>query len=295
MKRSDFIDPFKGQRGCYHFSSSHQDTRLLFRSAKDFIIGVNTLALLLIGSGVEIVAYCLMDNHIHILLRGRYKDCLKYYDRVIHRLAQMLGAKYGFSKVLRVDDLDIVAVTSDLQLKREICYIHRNPYKARIASPDAYHWSSADVYFKTSLPYGAQVSGLTVEKRRELFQTKITIPDTYEHFDGRILNTTFVSFEWASSKFTGSVEYFDLLRRYSLEAEIEEQHGIHETVTFTDAELRERIKNVCINEFHKESISSLDRKELLRLARIISFRFGASQAQLSRLLGIEKGILERIL
>ena len=151
------------------------------------------------------------------------------------------------------------------------------------------------MYFKTSLPSGAQVRRLNVEKRRELFQTKISLPDTYEYLDGRILNTSFVSFDWASSKFTGSVEYFDLLRKYSLEAEVEEQHGIHETVTFSDAELQEKIKSICVSEFHKGSISSLDRKELLRLARIVSFRFGASQAQISRLTGVEKAVLERIL
>lgn len=287
--------PFNGLRGCYHFSSSHQETRRLFRSKKDFIIGINTLALLLPGSGVKIIAYCLMDNHIHILLSGRLDDCLDYYDRVIHRLSQMLRAVHGFSGVLRRKDLDIVAVMSDTQMKREICYIHRNPYKARIASPDAYLWSSADVYFKTSLPSGAQVRDLSVERRRELFQTKMLIPDTYEYLDGRILNTSFVSFSEASARFTSSVEYFDLLRKYSLEAEVEEQHGIHETVTFSDAELQERIKDVCVNEFHRKSILSLDRKELLRLARIVSFRFGAGQAQLARLLGVEKEMLERIL
>ncbi len=295
MKRSDFIDPFNGLRGCYHFSSSHQETRRLFRSKKDFIIGINTLALLLPGSGVKIIAYCLMDNHIHILLSGRLDDCLDYYDRVIHRLAQMLGAAHGFSGVLGRKDLDIVAVMSDTQMKREICYIHRNPYKARIASPDAYPWSSADVYFKTSLPSGAQVRDLSLERRREMFQTKMLIPDTYEYYDGRILNTSFVSFSEASARFMSSVEYFDLLRKYSLEAEVEEQHGIHESVTFSDAELQERIKDVCVNEFHRKSILSLDRKELLRLARIVSFRFGAGQAQLARLLGVEKEMLERIL
>ena len=295
MKRSVFIDPFNGKRGCYHFSSSHQETRRLFRSKKDFIIGINTLALLLPGSGVKIIAYCLMDNHIHILLSGRLDDCLDYYDRVIHRLAQMLGAAHGFSGVLGRKDLDIVAVMSDTQMKREICYIHRNPYKARIASPDAYPWSSADVYFKTSLPSGAQVRDLSLERRREMFQTKMLIPDTYEYYDGRILNTSFVSFSEASARFMSSVEYFDLLRKYSLEAEVEEQHGIHESVTFSDAELQERIKDVCVNEFHRKSILSLDRKELLRLARIVSFRFGAGQAQLARLLGVEKEMLERIL
>ena len=61
-----------------------------------------------------------MDNNIHILLSGRLDDCLDYYDRVIHRLAQMLGASHGFSGVFRRKDLDIVAVMSDTQMKREI-------------------------------------------------------------------------------------------------------------------------------------------------------------------------------
>lgn len=295
MKRFAFKDPFNGQRGCYHFSSSHQETRRLFRTTKDFILGVNTLALLLPGSGVKIIAYCLMDNHIHILLSGRLADCLNYYDRVTHRLSQMLGAKYGFTGVFKKEDLDIVAVTSDLQLKREICYIHRNPYKARIASPDAYPWSSADVYFKTTLPSGAEIKDLQVLERRELFQTKLQIPDSYEYLDGRILNTSFVSFPAASAKFTDSVEYFDFLRKYSLEAEVEEQHGIHKAVTFSDAELQERIKSICVNEFHTESVAGLNRKDLLRLARIASYRFGAGQAQLSRLLGVDKEVLGRVL
>ena len=295
MKRQDFVDPFNGSRGCYHFSSSHQETRRVFRVKEDFVAGVNTLALLLTGSNVAILAYCLMDNHIHLLLLGTLKDCLEYYDRVIHRIAQMLRAKYGFSGALRLEDLDIVAVTSDLQLKREICYIHRNPYKARIASPDAYPWSSADVYFKTALPKGVKVSELGAVEKKRIFKTHMAIPDNYEYADGRILNSSLVSSSIASAKFKDSVEYFDCLRKWSLEAEVEERHGIHETVTYSDAELQERIKSVCANEFHARSVSGLDRKDLLRLARIVSYRFGAGQTQLSRLLGVGKDILDRIL
>lgn len=295
MNRSEFIDPFEGRKGCYHFSSSHQETRQIFKSEKDFIFGINTLALLLPGSGVKIVAYCLMNNHIHILLTGTYENCLAYYDRVIHRIVQMLAGKYGLSGILRQKDLDVVAVMSERQLKREICYIHRNPYKARISSPDAYLWSSADVYFKTVLPFGSPVENLGTERRREIFQTRLLIPDSYEHIDGRLLNTCFVSYKQASSKFTSSVEYFDLLRKYSLEAEVEENHGIHESVTFSDAELQERIKSICVNEFHCQAISGLHRKDLLRLARIAAYRFGSGQSQLSRLLCIDKETLERIL
>ena len=295
MNRLNFVDPYKGARGCYHFSSSHQDTRLLFRSAKDFIFGVNTLALLLPGSNVQIIAYCLMDNHIHILLIGKYRDCLKYYDRVVHRIALMVGRDYGVNRILRKDDVDIVAVMTDKQLKNEICYIHRNPYKARISSPLSYEWSSADMYFALNQTRGIKTNEMSVAEAKTLFRTHEPIPESYEHKDGRILNRSFVSCEKAMEKFISSVEYFDILRRYSLESEVEESHGIHESVVFSDAELQERIKSICVKEFHVDSHLALCRKDLLRLTRIVSSRYGARPAQLSRLLGVDKDTLERFL
>lgn len=295
MERKQFKDPYEGKRGCYHFSSSHQETRRIFRSRKDFIFGVNTLALLLPGSDVQLIAYCLMDNHIHILLIGEYDKCLKYYDRVVHRLAIMVGKEYGVSGILKRDEVDIVPVMNDMQLKNEICYIHRNPYKARIASPLSYPWSSADVYFPLSKPAGSKIREIGARRVKNLFRTHETIPDNYEHIEGKILNSSFVSSDKAMMKFISSVEYFDLLRKYSLEAEVEESHGIHETYTFSDAEIQERITTVCRNEFHADSHKALNRKELLRLARIASARYGAGLAQLSRLLGVDKDTLGRIL
>ena len=121
MERKQFKDPYEGKRGCYHFSSSHQETRRIFRSRKDFIFGVNTLALLLPESDVQLIAYCLMDNHIHILLIGVYAKCLKYYDRVVHRLTIMVGKEYGVSGILKRDEVDIVPVMNDMQ---RMCISH---------------------------------------------------------------------------------------------------------------------------------------------------------------------------
>ena len=295
MKRNNVNDPYEGKRGCYHFSSSHQETRLIFRSRRDFIFGVNTLALLLPGSEVQIVAYCLMDNHIHILLIGEYFKCLKYYDRVVHRIAMMIGKEYGVRGILKVNEVEIVPVMNDSQLKDEICYIHRNPYKARIASPVCYPWSSADVYFSLWKAEGKRISEMSVSDAKKLFRTHENIPDWYEHQDGKITNSSFVSSNKAMEKFISSVEYFDILRRYTLESEVEESHGIHENVTFSDAELQERIKHICVNEFHADSHRALGRKDLRRLVRIVSARYGARPSQLARLTGVDKETLKRIL
>ena len=295
MLRKNFKDPFKGQRGCYHFSSSHLEKQRIFRTSDDFVFGINTLALILPGFDIQIIAYCLMDNHLHILLVGKYEQCLAYYDRVVHRIAQYVKTRYGIAGILRCEDVDIVAVMSSQQMKEEICYIHRNPYKARIASPIAYRWSSADVYFNSATSSGIQIGSMKVKEREAMFKTHMQIPDNNEHIEGRILNKSFVTYQKAMEKFRDSVEYFDLLRRFSLEAEVESKHGIEGSVVFTDSELQEKISEVCKYEFHSESPGCLDRKSLLRLARIASLRFGANQKQLSRLLNLDKEILDRIL
>ncbi len=295
MKRKSFNDPFKGGKGCYHLSSSHLEKQTVFRTDDDFIFGVNSLALLLTLFDVRLIAYCLMDNHLHLLLSGCLEACLGFYDRVVHRIAQHNSGEYGITGILSYDDVDIVAVTNDQQLKNEICYIHRNPYKARISSPLAYRWCSADVYFNTFIQSGNKVGSLSVRERRKVFKTHFPVPDDYEFIGGRILNKSFVSYEMASSRFRDSVEYFDCLRKFSLETIVESEHGLHESISFSDQELRERIKDVCRNEFHAETHTLLPRKDLLRLCVIVRNRYGALQPQLSRLLGVDKEILDSIL
>ena len=295
MKRASFNDPFKGEKGCYHLSSSHLEKQTIFRYDVDFIFGVNSLALLLTLFDVRLIAYCLMDNHLHLLLSGRLEACLGYYDRIVHRIAQYAAGEYGISGILSCEDVDIVAVTNDQQLKKEICYIHRNPYKARISSPLAYRWCSADVYFNNFIQSGKKAGCLSVRVRRRVFKTHIPVPDDYEFIEGRILNKSFVSYEIASSRFRDSVEYFDCLRKFSLESIVESEHGIHESISFSDQELRERIKDVCRNEFHAETHTQLSRKDLLRLCIILRSRYGALQPQITRLLGVDKEILDSIL
>ena len=295
MKRNDFKDPFNGQRGCYHLSSSHLETQCVFRSEKDFIFAVNTLALLLPNFNVYLIAYCFMDNHLHILISGTMNQCLAFYDRVTHRISINAWKLHGITGILKQEDVDIVAVRDEQQLKNEICYIHRNPYKARIASPNSYKWSSADVYFNVFTPSGTKVATLSAREKRRIFNTHLPVPDQYEFQEGRILNKSFVSVRNASEKFRDSVEYFDILRKFSLEAIVESNHGIHESITFGDTELRERIKDICAHEYHEESHTLLSRKDLLRLAITLRNRFGAQQPQLSRLLGLDKAVLDRVL
>ena len=66
-------------------------------------------------------------------------------------------------------------------------------------------------------------------------------------------------------------------------------------MTFTDNEMQEKIQAVCRNELHVNSPHQLGRKDLLRLARTLAYRFSATKKQISRLLGIASDVLDNAL
>ena len=172
MKIKAFWDPFPGREGIYLFTTEHQLRQLVFRKWEDFAYGVNTLAIATLKYKVKILCYTLMDNHLHLLLKGRYEDCQALFRWVLHRLAQMLNAHYGINGFLKVEAADIQVVTDSGMLLNEVAYLLRNAYKARINSPYSYPWngntgmgqSSTSVLSTTAMwkkPLGAACPCLT--------------------------------------------------------------------------------------------------------------------------------------
>ena len=295
MRISEFKDPFTGRKGVYMFTTDHLDRMLLFRDEEDFVQGSNTIALATLKFPVKVLCYALMDNHIHLLLMGRYDDCLAFYAWVLHRIARMFEAKYGVSGILKLQASDVQAVLDSKMLLNEICYLLRNGYKARLGSPYSYPWAPFECYFNPYLPlfHGSPLPGSKAVKR--MFGTHVRIPPEWEHINGRILNRCFVDYRTVELKIGSSLDFFDRLRRFDLESVVEQAHGIEERLTFTDAEMQEKIRAVCANELHAASHHQLERKDLLWLARTLARRFASPKKQIARLLGLDPAILDQLL
>ena len=297
MNPTIFQDPFHGQKGVFQFSMNHLNQMLLFRSPADFDLGVNAIATGTYKYSIVILAYALMDNHLHLLLSGKYSECRAFYHWLIRRLRRMLSQRHGVSGVLREDDYDVSGITNDAMFLNEVAYILRNPYKARMTSPFSYSWSSADVYFNPGREQirGEPFSGMTQERFRAIMQTHEQLPSWWELAGGRVLNKCFVDYETVEKKFGNSVTFFDRIRKYDLESVVQMAHGLAESLMFTDGEMQEKIRIVCQNEYHVNSHHQLDQKTLLLLARTLSRRFSSPKTQISRLLGISDSILDNLL
>ena len=290
-----FKDPCPGREGIFMFTSDHQLRQVIFRTASDFSYGVNTLAIGTLKFKVRILCYTLMSNHMHLLVMGRYEECLAYFRWVLLRLAQMLKARYGISGILKANTADVQYVVDIQMLLNEVAYLLRNSYKAHIDSPYSYPWASFEVYFNPYLEniWGERFPSTDVAKR--ILGTHAEIPMHWEHLQGRIMNKCFVDYRTVEKRVGSSLVLFDRIRRFNLESIVAQAHGVEEQLTFTDSEMLEKIQVLCRNEWHVESPHQLNRKDLLQLARSLAYRFASPGKQISRLLGIDPNVLDQAL
>lgn len=92
-------------------------------------------------------AYCIMDNHIHLLIEDP--------DKIIANIIQSIGITYALyfnKKYERIGHLfqnryNSKCVESEKYFLNLIRYIHRNPEKAQICLTEEYNWSSFKSYF----------------------------------------------------------------------------------------------------------------------------------------------------
>lgn len=101
---------------------------------------------------VEILAYCLMPNHFHLLLKQIEEDGIRWYmQHLINSYVHFVNTKYDRVGPLLQGRFRSILMTSDEQLLHVVRYIHLNPVVANlIENPTAYTWSSHKDYVSES-------------------------------------------------------------------------------------------------------------------------------------------------
>ena len=63
-------------------SSEHLETALWFRDEEDFVVGMNYVAVLSVVTGINILAFILMSNHVHFVLECTLEEAKLFFDRL---------------------------------------------------------------------------------------------------------------------------------------------------------------------------------------------------------------------
>ena len=109
------------------------------------------LELLSQADTLEIAAYCLMDNHVHLVVRAELPELSEAVKKINIRYA--MGYNRHGDRVGHVfqDRYRSEVILNDSHLLQAVRYVHNNPVKAGLAAgPEAYKWSSYPEYLDGS-------------------------------------------------------------------------------------------------------------------------------------------------
>lgn len=129
--------------GTYHLTSRGVEKRSIFHDDVDRRRFVRRLANSVSDRGVSCLSYCLMGNHVHLILRGEaeqissaMRDLLgghaRYFNKRYERSGHLFGARFHH-----------VHVTTDEQVHAALRYVALNPVRAGLVEhPRDWPWSS---------------------------------------------------------------------------------------------------------------------------------------------------------
>ena len=100
---------------------------------------------------VEILCYCLMPNHFHLLLQQRRDNGVsEFMRRFTHSYVNYRNVKYSLQGPVFQGVFKTVPIETDEQLLHVSRYIHLNPAVASlIEDPELYQWSSCKSYMES--------------------------------------------------------------------------------------------------------------------------------------------------
>jgi len=123
----------------------------IFKDQDDYTKFLQTLKQYKEISGYQIYAYCLMGNHVHLLLKVGEEPLEQVMRRICGRYVYWYNWKYQRIGNLFQDRFKSEIVDNDSYFFTILRYIHQNPLKARLVKCVAdYQWSSISEYVNGS-------------------------------------------------------------------------------------------------------------------------------------------------
>lgn len=248
----------KSGTGIYHIIFRGANRQEIFHDDDDRIQFQETLKKYAIIYKLKIYAWCLMSNHIHLLMKEGNEEISTTIKRIGVSFVNYYHFKYNTTGHLFEDRFKSENVETVDYLLTVVRYIHQNPLKARnVKSLDEWEWSSCSQYYMgnsglVDCDFILNMFGENRPKAIELFK----------EFNERVNDD------------------------HCLE-DVE-----HEKKRLTDDEAREIIKGIT-GEIHIAQVKSLPKEIRDPILRRVKNVNGISQRQIARIVGVSQTLVFR--
>lgn len=273
-----------GTRGPYwHVYTSGKDTPVLFVSKEDFWFVMNVLAQAAyeFRLRVIIIAFEVMDNHLHLVLSGNKEDIIAFFAYVKKRISRTIKDAGLLEATLKsIDDLT--------SLRNTIVYTNRNGYVAYPEhTPFSYPWGTGRFYFN-DIPTHKCYSDYRLTPKREMFRGRAPeLPEDWAVIDGYVSPASFCDLVFGKGVFRDAHHYFNLLSK-NVEAYQELAQELGDYDFLTDAELIGKLMIMVKDAYKVSGLRELSKAQKIDLARTLHYDYRSSNGQIRRVLGLSQ-------
>lgn len=245
----------KSESGVFHIMLRGINKQDIFEEDEDRRRFLSTLERFKEMCKFNVYGYCLMSNHIHLLIKENEEPLSNVVKRICSSYVYWYNMKYERCGHLFQERYKSEVVENEGYLLTVLRYIHQNPVKAGICkSVKEYGWSSYNQYIKKPLLVDTQ------------FVLNILSPDLKNAIN--------------------------LFVKHSNELNEDKCLELEERPRLQDEEVRMYLKNYGItNQTELQQMERSKRNEILRKLKATE---GITIRQLSRVTGISKSVIDRV-
>lgn len=245
----------KSESGIYHLMLRGINKQNIFEEEEDRKRFLETLGYYKKMSKYMVYGYCLMDNHIHLLMQEKDERIYQAIKRISSSYVYWYNQKYQRYGHLFQERYKSEVVETEAYLLVVLRYIHQNPFKAGIEkSISKYLWSSYHDYIGNC--------GITdIDMALDIFSND-------------------------------RMQAVELFKDYSNESNNDKCLDYAEKVVMSDKVVMDYLNEMGIRSTSRlQQLNKEQRNEVIRKMKEIE---GISIRQLARMTGISKSVIDRV-
>lgn len=268
--------------GYYHLCTDGWKEGVLFNNDHQYVAGVTSIALMKLKYNVEIYAYVLMPNHVHIILSGTGSDCTDAFKLLVRRCS-LMRKKAGAPPIPKDYGFKLIPIDTPESFRSHILYVARNPYEKGLSVPGGYLWGSDHLLFN---PHGERIRGIRADSIAmneilRIAECPDKLPGHWEiHPEFGILPRNFVKTDKVKALFRTPKNFVTRLVK-DYETLLHVSSDLKDEIMLSDMEIDDIFYLQIRKMFPGKTLYNLSIEEKYRLAKHLKEQFPIEPAELA--------------
>lgn len=300
------LSPSQQERSCeltflnggpfWHICTDGQSMEIICETEEDYKFAVTVIAIAAALTGVKILTFQVMSNHIHVIVEGLESMCKDFFSEVKRRLRRYRNSNSRFASFEKFE-ASFIPIDNLRSMRYEIAYSNRNGYLANPScTPFSYTWGAGYLYFNPHafVTDAAPFGDLTRDEKLKMCRSRIPdLPAGYMVKDGLILPQSFCAIKYGESLFRDAHQYFSIVsKNYEAYSEIAKRLG--DDVFLTDDEMFAALSMLAKKKYGDGRVTLLPNASKIELAKTLRSDYNASEGQIQRMLRLDRGTVSEL-